>query len=147
MADTSTPPVPMTPADRSPLKQRRRLVVREVLVLQAKLILEGLRDVVLGPISIGAALIDLATDDERPGRLLERVLRAGIRFDIWLDLFGGLPRLAEAAEEDPEGLPPSQGVDRWFDRIEGALVEEVEKGELSKAALARVERVLGRTPR
>ena len=140
-------PKSLVPADPSRLKERRRLVIREVLVLQAKLILEGLRDLMLGPISIGAALIDLVTDDERPGRLLTRVLRAGLRFDRWLDLFGALPHIAEPGAREPETPAVAQGADRWFDRIESALVEEVEKGTLTRAAVERVERVLDRTRR
>lgn len=74
----------------------RRSLVRDVLIFHVKLWLDGLKDVVLVPLSMGAALIDLVLRT----RLFYRVLRIGERFDLWLNLFSA----AERAEPSKEGL-------------------------------------------
>ncbi len=81
---------------------RRWALVRDMIVLQLKLILEGVRDVTLGPLGLIAGLWGIATGAERPGRLFRRVLRAGARFDVWLNLYRPLDRAApgEGAELD-----------------------------------------------
>lgn len=62
----------------------RRVVLRDVLIFQLKLWLDGLKDVFLSPLSIGAAVLDVLFHKG----LFYRVLRLGERFDLWLNLYG-----------------------------------------------------------
>ncbi len=68
----------------------------DLLIFQRKLWLDGLKDVVLLPLSLVAAGIDFVFR----ARLFYRVLRIGERFDLWLNLFG----VAQGAEQEREGL-------------------------------------------
>jgi hypothetical protein len=76
------------------------VLVRDLLIFQLKLWLDGLKDVVLAPLSILATVLDLLLGPGRCGLRLYRVLRLGERFDLWLNLFGA----AKAAERSAEGL-------------------------------------------
>ena len=81
-------------------REARKVVFRDLIIFQVKLFLDGLKDVVLVPVSIGAAGLDLVFPGERPGRLFYSVLRAGERYDRWLSLFSA----AEIADSDKGGL-------------------------------------------
>ena len=59
-----------------------------VLVFQAKLVLDGLRDVVLVPVSLFAALFGLIAGGNEPDRFFQQVLRLGRRSEVWINLFG-----------------------------------------------------------
>jgi hypothetical protein len=72
-----------SPADGRPSKG---VIVRDLLLFQMKLWLDGLKDVVLSPISIGAAVLDVLRSPERQS-LFYRVLQLGERFDQWLNLY------------------------------------------------------------
>lgn len=65
----------------------KAVVLRDLLIFQVKLFLDGLKDIVLMPASILAAIIDLTFPGEKPGRTFYFVLRAGEQFDRWLSLF------------------------------------------------------------
>lgn len=86
----------------------RRGIIRDLLVFQVKVWVEGFKDVALVPLSLGAAFIDLLFG-RKPGRgALYGVMRVGDRFERWINLYG--PVMAEAkgdvkgfAEEDASG--------------------------------------------
>ena len=78
----------------------RRVVLRDLLIFQLKLGLDGIKDMVLSPLSIGAALLDFLLGPTRKGPRLYGVLRLGERFDLWLNPYGA----AELAGRHREGL-------------------------------------------
>lgn len=80
--------------------RRPSVVLRDLLIFQLKLWMDGLKDIVLSPISIGAAVLDLLLGPGRKGERFYRVLKLGERFDLWLNLYGA----AGVAQRDPDGL-------------------------------------------
>jgi hypothetical protein len=76
----------------------RKVILRDLVIFQVKLFIDGLKDVVLLPASLVAALIDLVFPGPRPGRFFYVLLRAGERFDRWLSLYG--PSLQASAAMD-----------------------------------------------
>ena len=88
----------MSEKEVGPEPTPRSEVLRDVLVFQVKLWVEGFKDVVLIPLSLGAALVDLLVR-RRGGRgVLYAVMRLGDRFERWVDLYaplddGPAPRL------------------------------------------------------
>jgi hypothetical protein len=76
------------------------VLIRDLLIFQLKLVLDGLKDLVLIQLSLGAVLFDLLFG--RPGRasLFYGVLRLSERFDLWLNLYGA----AKGAETTGDGL-------------------------------------------
>lgn len=71
----------LPPADRWQL-------VRNVLILQLKLGLDGFRDFLLLPISLVCLLADLMIPGGKPGRYYIRLMALGRRSDRWINLFG-----------------------------------------------------------
>jgi hypothetical protein len=63
-------------------------LIRETAVLQIKLLVDGLRDAVLIPVSLGAALIGLLRGGPDCSREFKRVLKIGRRSERWINLFG-----------------------------------------------------------
>lgn len=88
-------------SSRTPyLHQGHGVLLRDVLIFQVKLLLDGLKDVVLVQLSIGAAILDFVLGRKGRPLLFYRVLRASERFDLWLNLNGA----ATQAESTPDGL-------------------------------------------
>ncbi len=65
----------------------RKEVVRDTIVLQLKLIVDGLRDLALMPLCFFAALIGLIMHREQPGRYMYRILSYGRFTEKWIGLF------------------------------------------------------------
>jgi len=66
----------------------RKVIIRDLIIFQVKLAVDGLKDLVLLPTSLVAALIDLVFPGPQPGRFFYLVMRAGETFDRWLSLYG-----------------------------------------------------------
>jgi hypothetical protein len=78
----------------------RWVILRDLLIFQIKLAMDGAKDIVLMPLSIAAAAFDLLFPGRRPGRFLYAVMRLGERYDRWLCLFAA----AEKADALSDGL-------------------------------------------
>lgn len=65
----------------------RTEVVRDTIVLQLKLIVDGLRDLALMPLCFFASLTGLILHREKPGRYLYRILSYGRFSEKWIGLF------------------------------------------------------------
>jgi hypothetical protein len=133
---------PKTSGDdaESPLRVERWTLVRDVLVFQAKMFLEGFRDLLLVPLTLGAGLLGLLFGGERPARLFREVLRLCRRFDGWLDLFGPLrPR----AGREPRG----RKLDDYVERLERKILEDHERGGPSRSAARALDSALDRLQR
>ncbi|UCC47820.1 MAG: hypothetical protein JSV41_10075 [Gemmatimonadota bacterium] len=70
----------------------RWVIVRDLLLFQLKLFLDGLIDVTLAPLSIAAAVVEIFFGGERRGRFFYAILRFGERADLWLNLYGASRR-------------------------------------------------------
>lgn len=74
----------------------RYVVFRDLAIFQIKLFLEGLKDILVSQLSIGAAALDLLFPTGRRGQRFYAVMRAAERFDNWLSLYGATERAAES---------------------------------------------------
>ncbi|MEE8487004.1 MAG: hypothetical protein V3S56_02455 [Gemmatimonadota bacterium] len=84
-------------------------VIRDLLEFQFKLVVDGLKDLTLAQVALGAALLDLFRRDGSPGRRFYGIIRLSDRFDEWLDLHAAVER---APEDTPNLVPiPSRSVD------------------------------------
>lgn len=63
-------------------------LVRRVIVFQLKLMVDGLRDVVLVPMALLAGLVGLLRGGDDPQREFRMVIGLGLRSERWIDLFG-----------------------------------------------------------
>ena len=105
--------------------------MRDVAVFQAKLLVDGLRDLVLSPVSLVAGLVGLITDRKDPGRHFRRVLEFGAASEIWINLFGRHTR--EDVGDD---------LDELFSRLEKRVIDQYEKGGITAQAKTAIDRSL-----
>lgn len=95
--------------NEGPDRPNRRVIFRDLLIFQVKLWLDGLKDIVLSPLSIIGFGIDVVFGGAMKGSVFYKVLKLGERYDLWLNLFGA----AEKAEERRGGfLDPRAEDDR-----------------------------------
>lgn len=93
-----------------------RCVLRDVLMFQLKLVVDGLKDLCLAQLALGAALVDLLRRDGTPGRRFYGIVALSERFDGWLDLHEPLSRVPEDA---PDYAPAAgRSVGNLVDRVE-----------------------------
>ncbi|MBW3534905.1 MAG: hypothetical protein KY453_06770 [Gemmatimonadetes bacterium] len=71
----------------------RGVTIRDFLIFQLKLVMDGLKDLVLFNVSIAAVLLDVVAGRGKRPRLFYSVLRASERFDLWLNLNGAVAGL------------------------------------------------------
>jgi hypothetical protein len=62
-------------------------LVRDAVIFNIKLWVDGFKDVVLVPLSIAATGLDLVLRTTPRGRLFYRVMDLGTRFERWLNLY------------------------------------------------------------
>lgn len=113
-------------------------VFRDVIVFQAKQLVDGLRDLLLSPISILAALVDLLVPGDDGGRRFYAVVRFGRRTEQWIDLFG-------AADRHEPGTP-AKGMDVILKELEGLMRDPEQRDEARARAYALIERLKRRPP-
>lgn len=119
----------------------RWALVRDIAVFQGKLIIDGLRDLVLVPASLIAGIVSLATGSaDRPGTQFYRLLGVGKQSERWINLFGGLRN----APPDLEHLEPfpTADLDEIVSKLEGFVVDEQKRGGMTSQARERLERAL-----
>ncbi len=119
----------------------RWTLMRDIAVLQAKLIVDGLRDLVLVPASIIAGIISLASGtDGRPGSQFYYLLGLGKQSERWINLFGAL----ENAPPDLETLEPfpEADMDELVGKLETFVMNEDSRGAVTNQAKERLEKVL-----
>jgi hypothetical protein len=110
----------------------RWIVIRDLAIFQVKLALEGLKDIVVSQLSIGAAALDLLFPTARRGARFYSVMRYAERFDNWLSLYSA----AEAAGDHEEGLfgASRAGSNSLLGRLEEMVLGRKEDEEYGRAA-------------
>jgi len=79
----------------------RNATIRDFLIFQVKLTLDGFKDLVAFNLSIGAILLDFLSGRGQRPRLFYSVVRASERFDRWLNLHGAVRRNEGDGVPDP----------------------------------------------
>ncbi|MEY2507507.1 MAG: hypothetical protein QOH01_1836 [Verrucomicrobiota bacterium] len=111
---------------------------RDVAVFQLKMLLDNVRDLVLMPVSLGAAVIDLVLKGEREGARFYKVLRWGAHSEEVIDVYSAIK------DHDPGSFKvrPAYTVDAVIARLEGVVVREVEKGGTAASIKSAMDRAI-----
>jgi len=117
-----------------PNTSKRGALVRDVVVFQLKLMADGLRDLVLLPLSLFAALVGLIRGGDEPEREFLEVLELGRKSEEWIDLFGqhGVGKEASA----------TVSIDALFDKVEETLKRHYKASGTSQSAQAEIDEAL-----
>jgi hypothetical protein len=129
-----------TPAEGHP----RWRFLRDVLVFQIKLVLGNLQNLVLVPLSLGAAAIDLVFKGKHEGQLFYNVLRLGRYTDEAINIYSSIGGYRPTPGESEEGLSMKTdfSVDTVLSRLEGVIVREYEKGATAASLKGAVDRAI-----
>lgn len=119
----------------------RWTLIRDVAVLQAKLIVDGLRDLLLVPLSLVAGIVSLASGEQGvPGTQFYRLLAVGKQSERWINLFGALNN-APPDLEHPMPFPDAD-MDDIVGKIEAFVVSEEKRGGMTAQARERFEKAI-----
>lgn len=130
-----------TPIEEVYSSEARWRLLRDLGVLQVKLVVDGLRDIILVPASLVAGIISIASSkDGKPGLQFYRLLAWGRESEIWINLFG-------AVKNSPEEINVPQpfgdrDIDDIVGRLESFVVDEVKRGGVTTQAKDRLDKIL-----
>ena len=117
-------------------------LIRDVAALQVKLIVDGLRDLVLVPASLIAGIVSLARmENGKPGPEFYKLVSVGRQSERWINLFGALRNAPpEVVEESHFG---SSDMDEIIARMETYVVDEYRRGGVTAQAKEQFDKALG----
>ena len=99
----------------------RKGLLRTVVIFQFKLFVDGVRDVVLVPVSIIAAALDLLSGVANASGNFASVMDMGRRSERYIDLFG------ERENHVPDDTSPEPGLDDLLKMVETQVRERYRK--------------------
>ena len=117
------------------------VLLRDIAVLQFKLVVDGLRDLLLVPASLVAGLISLAkTKNGAPGHEFYALVSMGKQSERWINLFGALDNApADVAEQNHFG---EADIDDIVSKVESFVVDEYKRGGVTRQARDRMEQAI-----
>jgi len=116
-------------------------LIRDVAVLQVKLIADGLRDLVLVPASLIAGIVSLAkSEGGKPGPQFYTLVGVGKQSERWINLFGAFENAPpEVVEKNHFG---DTDMDEIVSRVESFVVDEYKRGGITMQAKERIDKAL-----
>ena len=119
----------------------RWTLIRDLAVLQAKLIVDGFRDLILVPASLIAGIASIVTGTkDRPGPQFYQLIGIGKQSEVWINLFKSYEHApAEVKQEHSFGVAD---MDELVGRFESFVVDEYRRGGVTKQAKDRIDQAL-----
>ena len=118
----------------------RWTLIRDVAVFQIKLVFDGMRDVVLLPISLIAGLVSLVKGGGSSSSEFYDLLKVGRRSERWINLFGAAAHYhGPPSEKDNFAI---EDIDVMVSRVESFVVDEYRKGGVTAQAKERLDNAL-----
>jgi len=115
-------------------------LIRDVAVLQVKLLVDSLRDIILVPVSLITGLISLLRAGDPSGDEFYRLLRAGRRSERWINLFGAADNVPAVANERQHF--PAEDIDAIVKRVESFVIDEYRQGGVTRQAKEHLDQLL-----
>ncbi len=133
-------------AEETPGRASRWRLIRDVGVLQVKLLVDGFRDLMLVPASLVVGVVSLASSrNGQPGAQFYQLLEWGKQTERWIDLFGAIKISPETLAQAPSF--GNQGIDDIVERFESFIVDEYKSGGVTAQAKERLDKILRTTRR
>jgi len=116
-------------------------LIRDVAVLQVKLLVDGARDLILVPASLIAGVVSLVKSrDGKPGPQFYTLVGVGKQSERWINLFGAFDNAPpEVVEESHFG---DSDMDQIVSRMESFVVDEYKRGGITAQAKERIDKAL-----
>lgn len=119
-------------------------LIRDAVVFQVKLVVDGMRDLILLPVSVVAALMSLLHSGDRAGSEFYRLVALGKRTEKWINLFGAAEHLPEPSDDDAFA---GQSLDKLVGKVESMVREQYDKGGVTAQAKEAIDSVLDTLPK
>lgn len=144
------------------LRSKRWQLIRENIKFQIKLALDASRDILLSPVAITCAIIDLMLGNGPENGYFRRLMNLGHQTDKWLNLFGSTAAKSSTEIEKVENehaqqidfLPSEQhhsvekptvhNVDDLLAKIETLINEQQRNGNIPASAKQTLDSYLAR---
>jgi hypothetical protein len=131
----------MTETPMKPEEQREHWpLIRDMATLQVKLIVDGLRDLVLVPASLIAGILSLFSNSPVEDSYFYRLICIGKHSEHWINLFGAYDNASERLKQEFE--QESAGMDDVLARVEDYVVAEYHKGGVTRQAKDKIDAAL-----
>lgn len=116
-------------------------LIRDIAVLQVKLLVDGFRDLILMPASLIAGIVSLSkTKDGKPGPQFYSLVSTGKQSERWINLFGAIRNAPpEVIDENPFG---DADMDDIVLRVESFVVDEYQRGGITTQAKERIDKAM-----
>ena len=115
-------------------KSKRGTLVRNAVVFQLKLMADGLRDLVLLPVSLVATVIGLLRGGDEPEREFLQVIEIGRESEQWINLFGN-----HNVGNESHAVA---SIDALFTKVEETLKQHYKATGTSESAQAEIDEAL-----
>lgn len=130
-----------TPTENEAPHSAHWTLIRDLAVLQVKLLVDGFRDLLLLPASIIAAIISLVrTENGVPGPEFYKLLVAGKQSEHFINLFGALRNAPP--DIDAEDIIKGAEMDDIVTSVESFVVDEYKRGGVTAQAKSRIDAAL-----
>jgi len=113
-------------------------LLRDAVILQGKLVIDGLRDAILIPLSLLAALLSLVQKGQDRGSLFYDVVRMGRRSERWINLFEAADRVYPGEQDARD----TTRLDDYLAQVENRLAQELREGGVRHSARRAVDVLL-----
>ena len=131
----------LTPTEKEIATSNLWTLIRDVAVLQVKLIVDGFRDLVLIPASIIAAVVSVARSEKGvPGPEFYNLLLMGKHSEQFINLFGALRNAPPGVV--PDDIKTMAEMDDIVSRVETFVVDEYKRGGVTAQAKSRIDEAL-----
>ncbi len=129
----------------NPEPSKRKQLLRNIVIFQLKLSVDGLRDLVLLPVSLVAAFVGFMRGGDEPERELNQVIEYGRQTEEWINLFGQHGTDAQAGTDTQRRGKNSHSlasIDAVFNKVEEALRQSYKSGETSQDTQSEIDEAL-----
>ena len=115
-------------------ESKRSTLIRNTVVFQLKLMADGLRDLVLLPVSLVATVIGLLRGGDEPEREFLQVIEIGRESEQWINLFGN--------HDAGDNSHAMASIDSLFTKVEETLKQQYKAAGTSESAQAEINEAL-----
>lgn len=118
----------------------RWTLIRDIVVFQFKLLCDGLRDLLLVPVSLVVGIGSVIKGGEQQGSEFYDLLRLGRRSERWINLFGAAENYHGPLADDDRFN--AKDIDEMVAHVENFIIDEYSKGGVTGQAKVRLDKAI-----
>lgn len=121
----------------------RMELIKDIIGFQFKLVVDGMRDFILVPVSLLVGFVSLVKPGDYPGTGFYTLLRAGKNSEHLINLFSAADKLQDTDPDLSEKLAGDiQDIDALINKVEHFAKNEYNSGGLTQKAREHLDQVI-----